>query len=131
MPSVGIGRAGEPVQKDDMPPMDGERAKARLERARLRMQRQPEPIQYLLVVFGLVLVLAGLVMLLAPGPAFVVLPLGLGLLSLKSDRAKRMADSVIDGAAWASRMSASTKLTIAAVALIVVGTGLWVWIAVR
>lgn len=111
--------------------MNEERAKARVERARQRMQRQPAPIQYLVVLLGLVLVLGGLVMLVTPGPAFLVIPLGFGLLSVKSDRAKVAADRMLDGMGKASRLPRATKLTIAAVVLLVLAGAIWAYLALR
>jgi len=111
--------------------MNEEKAKQRLERTRQKLQRQPEPFQYLLALLGIVLVLGGIVMLITPGPAFLVIPLGLGLLSLKSERAKRAADKLLDGMGSASRLPRRTKLTIAMVGLLVLGGGLWLYLAVR
>jgi hypothetical protein len=111
--------------------MNEEKAKARVERARLRMQRQPAPVQYLVVLLGLVLVLGGLVMLVTPGPAFLVIQLGLGLLSVKSDKAKRAADRLLDGMGKASRLPRATKLAIATVVLFAIAAALWAYLALR
>jgi len=49
-------------------------------------------------VVGSTVLLVGLVLLVTPGPAFVVIPVGLGILSLEFEWARRWLDKVRDGA---------------------------------
>lgn len=55
-------------------------------------------VRTLVVLTGATVVLAGLAMLVAPGPAFVVIPIGLAMLALEFAWAERMLESVIDRA---------------------------------
>lgn len=113
-----------------MGPVNEERAKERLERTRQRLMRQPTPVQYVFVLVGFVLLLGGLVMLVTPGPAFLFIPLGLALLSVKSERAKRAADRIIDTIARGTRLPTRTKVALtAAVVLVVAGAAAWFFLS--
>jgi uncharacterized protein (TIGR02611 family) len=60
------------------------------------------------VLAGAVLVLAGLVMLVLPGPAFLVIPIGLAVLSLEFAWAGRMLDAALVQADHAKEKAAHT-----------------------
>lgn len=107
--------------------MNEERAKQRLERTRARLQRQPTPVQYLFVLVGFVFLLGGIIMLITPGPAFLMIPLGLALLSVKSERAKDAAEWIIDAIGRATRLPTRTKVALTAGAVLVVG-GVAAWV---
>jgi uncharacterized protein (TIGR02611 family) len=87
-------------------------------------------IRVAFVLAGLTLVLGGAALLVLPGPAFVVIPIGLALLSLEFRWAGRLldkslvkADEARDRAANASRRSkllTASGLACAAVAMVVV-----------
>ncbi len=82
---------------------------------RLRAQRErhlqrPKPIRLLYIVAGFTILLAGIVMLLAPGPAFVVIPVGLAVLSLEFAWAERLLDTAIEKGEAAKRKAASTTM---------------------
>ena len=53
-------------------------------------------IRALYIVVGFTILLLGLVMLITPGPAFVVIPFGLALLSLEFAWAERLLDKALE-----------------------------------
>jgi uncharacterized protein (TIGR02611 family) len=55
----------------------------RLQAQRHKHRRRPKPIRALYVLAGFTILVAGVIMLITPGPAFVVIPVGLALLSLE------------------------------------------------
>lgn len=68
----------------------------RLQAQRDRHSRRPRPIRALYVVAGFTILAAGLLMLVTPGPAFVVIPLGLALLSLEFAWAEALLDRALE-----------------------------------
>jgi uncharacterized protein (TIGR02611 family) len=105
---------------------------------RLRAQRErhlqrPKPIRLLYIVAGFTILLAGIAMLLAPGPAFVVIPIGLAVLSLEFAWAERLLDTAIEKGEAAKRKAAATTkiervLTVIAVLLAAGAVVVWgVW----
>jgi uncharacterized protein (TIGR02611 family) len=60
---------------------------------------------------GATILLAGVAMLLLPGPAFVVIPIGLAILSLEFVWAERMLDSALEKADAAKRKAAAASGT--------------------
>jgi uncharacterized protein (TIGR02611 family) len=64
----------------------------------------------LFAVAGVTVLLAGLVMLVTPGPAFVLIPIGLAMLSLEFVWAERMLDGALDRAQIAKEKAAETTL---------------------
>lgn len=68
-------------------------------------------VRALVVLTGATVVLGGLVMLIAPGPAFVVIPIGLAMLALEFAWAERMLESVIDRAEAAGQAAKETSRT--------------------
>jgi uncharacterized protein (TIGR02611 family) len=117
--------ATDPADKPTMP----ERLRAQRER---HLQR-PKPIRLLYIVAGFTILLAGIAMLLAPGPAFVVIPIGLAVLSLEFAWAERLLDTAIEKGEAAKRKAAATTqiervLTVIAVLLAVGAVVVWgVW----
>lgn len=82
---------------------------------RLRAQRErhlqrPKPIRLLYIVAGFTILLAGIVMLLAPGPAFVVIPVGLAVLSLEFAWAERLLHIAIEKGEAAKRKASATTM---------------------
>lgn len=65
----------------------------------------------LYVVAGFTLLLAGVVMLITPGPAFVIIPVGLAILSLEFVWADRLLGIALDKADEAKRKAADTTRT--------------------
>jgi uncharacterized protein (TIGR02611 family) len=117
--------ATDPADKPTMP----ERLRAQRER---HLQR-PKPIRLLYIVAGFTILLAGIAMLLAPGPAFVVIPVGLAVLSLEFAWAERLLDTAIEKGEAAKRKAAATTkiervLTVIAVLLAAGAVVVWgVW----
>jgi len=59
-------------------------------------------------IVGATVTLAGIAMLVTPGPAFVVIPIGLAMLALEFAWAERLLDRALDQAEAASRKAAET-----------------------
>ena len=62
-------------------------------------------------VVGATVTLAGIAMLVTPGPAFVVIPIGLAMLALEFAWAERLLDRALDQAEIAQRKAAETTRT--------------------
>jgi uncharacterized protein (TIGR02611 family) len=60
---------------------------------------------------GVVVLVAGLVMLVTPGPAFVLIPIGLAMLSMEFVWAERLLDRSLEQAAIAQEKAAQTSRT--------------------
>jgi uncharacterized protein (TIGR02611 family) len=83
---------------------------------RLRQQRQrhrarPLPVRALYIVVGFTLLATGIAMLVLPGPAFVVIPIGLALLSLEFAWAENLLESALEKGEVAKRKAAETTRT--------------------
>ena len=83
----------------------------RLEAQRERFRERSRGVRYLPVAVGAAVVLAGLAMLALPGPAFVVIPIGLAILSLQFTWAERLLDRSLEEAAKAQAKAAQTSTT--------------------
>jgi uncharacterized protein (TIGR02611 family) len=83
----------------------------RLEAQRDRHRERPFIVRALYVVAGLTLLGAGAAMLVLPGPAFVVIPVGLALLSLEFVWAENLLDRAIQQGEAAKRKAAETTKT--------------------
>ncbi len=95
----------------------------RLERQRARHRERPAIVRVLYVAVGFVLVAAGAGMLVLPGPAFVVIPIGLALLSLEFRWAERLLGTALRKGEEAKRKAAqtSTKQRVLTATLFVLG----------
>ena len=80
-----------------------ERRETHRERARI--------VRGLYVVAGLTILISGLIMLVTPGPAFVLIPIGLAILSLEFVWAERLLDRSLEEAAKAKKRAAETTTT--------------------
>ena len=80
----------------------------RLQHQRERHRGRPFPVRVLYIVVGFTLLGAGLAMLVLPGPAFVVIPIGLALLSLEFAWAQSLLDSALEKGEIAKRKAAET-----------------------
>ena len=83
---------------------------------RLRAQREQHRdrsrvVRGLFVLVGFTLLLAGLAMLVAPGPAFVVIPVGLAILSLEFRWAENMLERSLEQADRAAQKASETTRT--------------------
>lgn len=84
--------------------------------AKLRAQRdrhrdRSRIVRAVFIVAGFTLLLAGLAMLVTPGPAFVVIPIGLAILSLEFSWAERMLDKSLEQADKAAQKANETTTT--------------------
>ena len=83
---------------------------------KLRAQRErhlerSRPVRILFIVAGFTIFAAGVVMLVTPGPAFVLIPIGLAILSLEFAWAERALDRSLEEAAKARKRAAETTTT--------------------
>lgn len=84
---------------------------AGLRERRARHKQRPLIVRAVYVVAATTVVLAGVAMLLLPGPAFVVIPIGLTLLALEFAGAERLLDRALDQAdAAKAKASATTPM---------------------
>jgi uncharacterized protein (TIGR02611 family) len=80
---------------------------------KLRAQRdqhreRSRVVRVLFVLVGFTLLLAGIAMLVAPGPAFVVIPIGLAILSLEFRWAENMLEKSLEQADKAAQKASET-----------------------
>ena len=61
----------------------------KLKAQRARHRRRSKPVRALIVVTGALVTLAGIALLVLPGPAFVIIPVGLAMLALEFAWAQR------------------------------------------
>jgi uncharacterized protein (TIGR02611 family) len=83
----------------------------RLRAQRERHRRRPLVVRVLYIVVGFTLLAAGIAMLALPGPAFVVIPVGLALLSLEFAWAENLLDRALEQGEAAKRKAAETTKT--------------------
>ena len=102
----GAVRAPRPLPRAEKP-----KIVRRLERQRAAFLRKPEPVRALFVVAGFTLLVAGVVMMILPGPAFVVIPIGLALLSLEFNWAEAALARALTEGEKARRRAAQTSTT--------------------
>ncbi len=119
MPGVGIGHeedmsAPQTPEGHPEPP----RLVQKLQAKRETHKERNKIVRIAFVVAGLILVLGGVAMLVLPGPAFVVIPIGLALLSLEFAWAGSLLDKSLEKAdqakAKAENASRTSKLLSAA-----------------
>jgi uncharacterized protein (TIGR02611 family) len=95
--------AGEPAENPSL--ID------RLQTQRERHLQRSKPVRALYLVAGFTVLLAGLTMLVTPGPAFVVIPIGLALLSLEFAWAETLLQRAIEQGEKAKQKAADTTAT--------------------
>jgi uncharacterized protein (TIGR02611 family) len=83
----------------------------RLELRRATHRERHLVFRFLFGVTGAVILAAGLVMLVTPGPAFVLIPIGLAMLSMEFVWAERLLDKSLEQAAKAQQKAAETTRT--------------------
>jgi len=82
----------------------------RIEDRREQYEALPLPLRILIVLAGVTCLLAGLAMLVLPGPAFVVIPVGLAILSLQFAWAQSALErTVVQGAKAKERAKNTTR----------------------
>lgn len=96
---------------------------------KLRDQREThrERSRVVRILYGLVgftLLLSGIAMLVAPGPAFVVIPVGLAILSLEFRWAENMLEKSLEQADKAAQKAAETSRTQKILAAIATALGI-------
>jgi uncharacterized protein (TIGR02611 family) len=102
----------------------------RLERQRERHRQRPFVVRMLYLVVGFTLLAAGIAMLVLPGPAFVVIPIGLAVLSLEFAWAENLLESALEKAEGAKRTAAQatpTQRLLSAAALVLGGAAIVAW----
>ena len=102
----------------------------RLEAQRKRHRQRSVLVRMLYTIFGFLVLIAGLLMLVLPGPALIVIPLGLALLSLEFVWAEGLLERALERAEAAKRKAQQTTrtqriLTAIAAALAVAGLVVW------
>jgi len=95
----------------------------RLEAKRDKHRDRPFVVRALYVVIGFTLVLAGLAMLVLPGPAFLVIPIGLAVLSLEFAWAEGLLGRALAQGENAKRKAAETTKTQRVLTAIAIGCG--------
>jgi uncharacterized protein (TIGR02611 family) len=83
----------------------------RLEGQRERHRRRPFVVRVLYIVVGFTLLLGGIAMLVLPGPAFLVIPIGLALLSLEFVWAETLLERALEQGEIAKKKAAETTRT--------------------
>jgi uncharacterized protein (TIGR02611 family) len=104
----------------------------RLEAQRDRHRERAKVVRLLYAIVGLTLLVGGIAMLVLPGPAFVVIPIGLAILSLEFTWAERLLERSLEEAAKAQEKAAQTTttqrvLTGVAAALAAAAFGAWAY----
>jgi uncharacterized protein (TIGR02611 family) len=95
----------------------------RLRAQRARHRRRPLVVRVLYIVVGFTLLGAGVAMLVLPGPAFVVIPIGLALLSLEFAWAENLLDRALKQGEAAKRKAAETTKTQRVLSAIAIALG--------
>jgi uncharacterized protein (TIGR02611 family) len=85
-----------------------QRIKERLAERREEHLRRNRIYRLGFAIVGATVTLAGIAMLVTPGPAFVVIPIGLAMLALEFAWAERLLDRALDHADIAQRKAAGT-----------------------
>ena len=83
----------------------------RLEQQRTRHRKRPFIVRVLYILVGFTLLLGGVGMLVLPGPAFVVIPIGLAILSLEFVWAEALLDRALEQGEIARQKAAATTRT--------------------
>ena len=96
-----LGRNGKPVR-----PLI-----ASLHEKRERQKQRNPIVRAMYLIVAVTVLLLGIVMLVTPGPAFVLIPIGLTLLALEFASAERLLDRALDQADAAKEKAAATTKT--------------------
>ena len=102
----------------------------RLEAQRERHRQRGFVVRMLYTILGFTVLIAGLLMLVLPGPALIVIPIGLALLSLEFVWAEGLLERALVHADNAKRKAQETTMTqrvLSAIAAVLVLAGLSVW----
>jgi len=102
----------------------------RLAAQRERHRQRGLPVRMLYTITGFALLIAGLVMLILPGPALIVIPIGLAMLSLEFRWAEGLLERTLEYAERAKRKAQETSTTqrvLSGVVAALAVAGLAVW----
>jgi uncharacterized protein (TIGR02611 family) len=102
----------------------------RLEAQRTRHRQRPIVVRVLYLLVGFTLLLGGVGMLVLPGPAFLVIPIGLAILSLEFVWAEGLLDRALEKGEIARQKAAETTRTqriLSAIAFVLGGAALVAW----
>jgi uncharacterized protein (TIGR02611 family) len=109
-----------------------QRMKERLAEQRQAHLRRNRFYRIGFAIVGATVTLVGLAMLVTPGPAFVVIPIGLAMLALEFTWAERMLDRALDQADVAARKAAETtrlqRILGAVAAVLAVAAAVTAWL---
>ena len=102
----------------------------RLEAQRERHRQRSFLVRMLYTILGFTVLIAGLLMLVLPGPALIVIPVGLALLSLEFVWAEGMLERALvhgDNARRKAQNTTTTQRVLSAIVLTLVLAGLAAW----
>lgn len=102
----------------------------RLEAQRDRHRRRHIVVRVLYIVVGFTLLLGGVGMLVLPGPAFVVIPIGLAILSLEFVWAEGLLDRALEKGEIARKKATETttpQRVVTVIAVVLGAAALLVW----
>lgn len=105
----------------------------RLEAQRARHRARPLVVRVLYIVVGFTVLLGGVAMLVTPGPAFIVIPIGLALLSLEFAWAERLLDRALEQGEVAKKRAGQASQTQRLLGITAIALGalaLFVWMAI-
>ena len=124
----------DPPEADSSPDREREVDKPkivqRLEQQRERHRQRHIVVRVLYIVVGFTLLFGGIAMLVLPGPAFVVIPIGLAILSLEFVWAEGLLDRALEKGEVAKRKAAETTKTqriLTAVACVLAAAAFIAW----
>jgi uncharacterized protein (TIGR02611 family) len=106
--------ATEPAEKppaEEPSPAEKPSLVDRLQSQRERHLQRSKPMRALWVLAGFTILAAGVAMLVTPGPAFVVIPIGLAILSLEFAWAETLLQHAIERAEMAKQKASETTAT--------------------
>ena len=83
----------------------------RLQGQRARHRLRPKPVRAIYVLAGFTVLAVGLITLVTPGPAFVIIPIGLAMLSLEFSWAEQLLGKAIEKGEQAKAKAAQTTRT--------------------
>lgn len=97
----------------------------RLREQKERHQQRSRIVRIVVAVLGVLIILVGLALIPLPGPGWLVVAVGVGILALESDRAERLLERILDRLeATTEQLSRTEKVLLGALA--VVGAACWV-----
>jgi uncharacterized protein (TIGR02611 family) len=102
----------------------------RLRERKERHQQRGRLYRIAVAIVGVLVILVGLALVPLPGPGWLIVAVGLGILALESDRAERLFERILDRVeSTTERLSPAQKGALTVLAL--VGIGLWVFATLR